>query len=108
VSAQAGDYAVDGERVTASDVARLQASELEQLDRTAPAVWTLAAAAADAEECRELLDMLGLTAAAVTHARRLRPSRSDRLIAARVTADRRGDHRGATWTGAGAQQFQAV
>ena len=76
--ARAGDRAVDGQRVTAADVDRQLAAEAEQLDRTAAAVWTLAAAATDVEECRLFLGMLGLDAVAVAHARRRRnyPSRS--------------------------------
>ena len=78
MSVHAGDYAVDGQKVTAADVARKAAAEAEHLDRTAAAVWAVAAAATDCEECRQFLDMLGLDTVAVAHARhgRNRPTRS--------------------------------
>jgi hypothetical protein len=70
MSVRAGAYAVDGQKVSASDVARARVTESERLDGTAPAVWAVASAAVDAEECRMFLDMLGLDAAAVANARR--------------------------------------
>ena len=79
LNVRVGEFAVDGQQVTAVDVARKAVAEANQLDRTAAAVWAVAGAATDAAECRLLLDMLGLDAVSVAHARHVlsRPPRWD-------------------------------
>lgn len=71
MSVRAGDRTVAGTKVSASDVARLLASEHEWLDQITPVVWVVAAAAPDAAECRTFLDVLGIDPAAVAHARHI-------------------------------------
>ncbi|MDT4972871.1 MAG: hypothetical protein QOG22_3014 [Pseudonocardiales bacterium] len=65
-----GAMAIDGTPISANDVARMEAEELLHTEWQRKAVLVVAASAADADDCRLLLDILGLDADVVANARR--------------------------------------
>ena len=60
---------VDGTPISQADLARIEAEEKLHADQQRQAVKVIAAAAADVEECRMLLSMLGLDSATIADAR---------------------------------------
>jgi hypothetical protein len=64
-----GAMAIDGTPISASDVARMQAEEILHAEWQRKAVLVVAGSAADAPDCRLLLDILGLDADVVALAR---------------------------------------
>jgi len=62
--------AIDGTPISATDVARMQAEEELHAEWQRKAVRVVAASAADADDCRLLLSILGLDAAVIADARR--------------------------------------
>ena len=65
-----GAMAIDGTPISASDVARMEAEELLHAEWQRKAVRVVAGSAADATDCRLLLDILGLDTDVVADARR--------------------------------------
>jgi hypothetical protein len=60
---------IDGTPISAADVARLEAEEKLYAQRRRRTVRVVAAAARNVDDCRMLLDMLGLDRAIVVEAR---------------------------------------
>jgi hypothetical protein len=60
---------VDGTPISRADLARIEAEERLHAEQQKSAVRVVAAAATDADECRMLLSMLGLTPDVVSAAR---------------------------------------
>jgi hypothetical protein len=65
-----GAMAMDGTPISATDVARMQAEEELHAEWKRKAVRAVAASAADADDCRLLLSILGMDADVVAAARR--------------------------------------
>ena len=61
---------MDGTPISQTDIARMQAEERLQVERQRQAARVVAAAATDVEDCRMLLDMLGLGHDVVASARK--------------------------------------
>ena len=60
---------VDGTPISRADLARIEAEERLHVEQQRRAVRVVAATATDAEDCRMLLSMLGLTPDVVSAAR---------------------------------------
>jgi hypothetical protein len=68
-----GAMAIDGTPISASDVARMEAEEILHAEWQRKAVLVVAGSAADASDCRLLLDILGLDPKVVAVARHRAP-----------------------------------
>jgi hypothetical protein len=64
-----GAMAIDGTPISATDVARMEAEEILHAEWQRKAVLVVAGSAVDADDCRLLLDILGLDADVVADAR---------------------------------------
>lgn len=69
MTAHVGTLSVDGTPISQADMARIQAEEELHAEQQRRAVRVVAATAADVEDCRMLLSMLGLGSEVVTSAR---------------------------------------
>ncbi len=85
MNARIGAMAIDGTPISASDVARMEAEEVMHTEWQRKAVLVVAGSAADADDCRMLLDILGLDADVVADARRTATS----VVAAKPARKRR-------------------
>jgi hypothetical protein len=70
MTSRIGAMAIDGTPISATDVARMEAEEALHTEWHRKAVLVVAGSAADADDCRLLLDILGLDAEVVADARR--------------------------------------
>jgi hypothetical protein len=68
-----GSMSVDGTPISQTDVARIEAEEKLHVEMQVRTVRVVASAARDAQECRSILDMLGIDKATVVAAREGRP-----------------------------------
>jgi len=68
--------AIDGTPISATDVARMEAEEELHAEWQRKAVRVVAASAADADDCRLLLSILGLDAEVIADARRNPPDQT--------------------------------
>ncbi|MDT4937678.1 MAG: hypothetical protein QOG80_1349 [Pseudonocardiales bacterium] len=79
---------IEGTPISRADVARMQAEEALHADWQRRAVRVVASSAVDADDCRELLSMLGLDSQVVLEARNAKagaarkPARRKRATAA--------------------------
>lgn len=74
MTAHPGTRSIDGTPISGADLARLAAEEELHAEQQRRAVWVVASSARDVDDCRMLLDLLGLTTDVVTAARRQLPS----------------------------------
>lgn len=74
MTAHPGTRSIDGTLISGADLARLAAEEELHAEQQRRAVWVVASSAHDADDCRKLLELLGLTTDIVTAARRQLPS----------------------------------
>ncbi len=77
---------IDGTPISATDVARMEAEEKLYSERRRRTARVVAAAARDVEDCRTLLDMLGLGHEVVVEARGDRKPRTPRKRRSRAAA----------------------
>jgi hypothetical protein len=78
---------IDGTPISRADVARMEADEALHREWQRKAARVIAASAVDADDCRQLLSMLGLDTAVLIEARKMRPAaRSARRPATRPAA----------------------
>lgn len=70
MTSRIGAMAIDGTPISATDVARMEAEEVLHAEWQRKAVVVVAGSAADADDCRLLLDILGLDSQVVADARR--------------------------------------
>jgi len=64
-----GSMSVDGTPISEADLARIEAEEKLHAEQKRKTVLVVAGCAHDADDCRTLLDMLGLDRAVITAAR---------------------------------------
>jgi hypothetical protein len=69
MTARVGTLAVDGTPISQADLARIEAEEKLHADEQRRAVRVVAAGSLDADDCRTLLDILGLDGPMVAAAR---------------------------------------
>jgi hypothetical protein len=81
MTARVGSLSVDGSPISAADLHRLEAEEALHADWQRRAVRVVAGSAKDVQDCRLLLDILGLDRATVAGAVRPRRPRSGRTAA---------------------------
>ena len=70
MTGRASTMSMDGTPISQADIARMQAEERLHVERQRQAARVVAAAANDVEDCRMLLDMLGLGTDVVAAARK--------------------------------------
>jgi len=75
---------VDGTPISQTDLARIEADEKLHEDLQRRTVRVIAGAAHDAEDCRTLLDMLGIESSAIEAARTFRSKRTSKAKAKRT------------------------
>jgi hypothetical protein len=79
---------IDGTPISQADVARMEADEALHRDWQRKAARVIAGSAVDADDCRQLLSMLGLSTQIVVEARNMRPGAAKRATARPVRATR--------------------
>jgi len=77
MTGRSGSMATEGPQTSANDVARMQAEDELHAEWQRKAVRVVAAAAADARDCRLLLSILGLDGDVIAEARRAGTRRAD-------------------------------
>ena len=85
-----GSMSVDGTPISETDLARIEAEEKLHEDLERRTVRVIAGAAHDAQDCRVLLDMLGIDPAAIEAARAARAKKPKARRTARKPAARSG------------------
>lgn len=75
MTGQLGAMSIDGTPISRADVARMEAEEALHAEWQRKAARVIAASSTDADDCRELLAMLGLDAQVVRDARASAPTR---------------------------------
>ena len=81
---------IDGTPISQTDLARIEADEKLHEDLQRRTVRVIAGAATDAQDCRILLDMLGIESSAIEAARTVRVKRApNKRVAQHKSATRR-------------------
>jgi hypothetical protein len=80
---------IDGTPISETDLARISAEARLHEDLQRRTVRVIAGAAHDAQDCRILLDMLGIGPTAIQAARAVRPKRAAKRAASRKSRARR-------------------
>ena len=78
-----GSMSVDGTPISQTDLARIEADERLHEDLQRRTVRVIAGAAHDAQDCRILLDMLGIESSAIEAARTFRVARASKSTKAK-------------------------